>query len=60
MSLKLQNFPHLFFNLTLILNARLNPEAKNPPNGPMTELNTLNDKECNKYGYIVMTVSVFP
>lgn len=46
--------------LTLILNARLKPEAKNPPNGPITELNTLSDKECSKNGYIVKTVSVFP
>ena len=46
--------------LTLILNARLNPDAKNPPKGPMTELKKLKDKECNKNGYIVKTVSVFP
>lgn len=46
--------------LTLILNARLKPEAKNPPNGPMTELKMLSDKECNRNGYIVKTVSVFP
>jgi hypothetical protein len=32
-------------SLTLILNARLNPDAKKPPNGPMTELKMLNDSE---------------
>lgn len=36
---------------TLILNARLNPDAKKPPNGPITELNTLNDNECKMNGY---------
>lgn len=36
--------------LTLILKARLNPDAKNPPNGPITELKTLIDSECNKNG----------
>lgn len=39
---------------TLILNALLKPLAKKPPNGPITELNTDNDKECNINGYIVM------
>lgn len=47
-------------NFTLILNARLKPEAKNPPNGPMTELKILNERECSKNGYIVNTVSVLP
>lgn len=45
---------------TFILNARLKPEAKKPPNGPMTELNMLSDKECRRNGYIVKTVSVLP
>lgn len=36
--------------MTLILNARLNPEAKNPPNGPMTLLNTDCAKEWKTKG----------
>lgn len=36
--------------LTLILKARLNPDAKNPPNGPITELKKLIDSECSKNG----------
>lgn len=43
---------------TLILNARLNPDAKNPPNGPITELNTLMDSECNRNGYIVIDLLI--
>lgn len=39
--------------ITLILNARLNPLAKNPPNGPITELNIDNDNECRINGYTV-------
>jgi hypothetical protein len=35
---------------TLILNARLNPEAKNPPKGPMMLLNMDNDTECSING----------
>jgi len=35
------------------LNARLNPLAKNPPNGPITELNIDNDNECKINGYTV-------
>lgn len=38
------------FLSTLILKARLNPDAKKPPNGPMTELKTLIDNECNRNG----------
>jgi hypothetical protein len=46
--------------LTLILKALLKPEAKKPPNGPITELKMLSDKECNINGYIVNVVSDFP
>lgn len=35
---------------TFILKALLNPEAKNPPNGPITLLNNDNDKECKTNG----------
>lgn len=35
------------------MNARLNPLAKNPPNGPITELNTDIDNECRRNGYNV-------
>lgn len=35
---------------TFILKALLNPEAKNPPNGPMTLLNMDSDKEWNTKG----------
>ena len=38
---------------TLILKARLNPLAKKPPKGPMTELNTDIDRECRRKGMIV-------
>lgn len=34
-----------FLIVTLILNALLKPDAKNPPNGPITLLNTDNDSE---------------
>lgn len=37
-------------SVTLILKARLKPDAKNPPNGPITELKMLIDRECNKNG----------
>jgi len=37
----------------LILNARLKPLAKNPPNGPITELKTDIDSECSRNGYSV-------
>lgn len=40
--------------LTLILNARLNPLAKKPPKGPITELNTDMENEWNTKGYMVM------
>lgn len=36
---------------TLILNARLKPLAKNPPNGPITELKTDIESECSRNGY---------
>lgn len=35
------------------MNARLNPLAKKPPNGPITELNTDIDRECSIKGYRV-------
>lgn len=35
---------------TFILNALLNPEAKNPPNGPITLLKMDNDNECKANG----------
>lgn len=41
---------HYVLKLTLILNARLNPEAKKPPNGPIIELNKLKDIECKTKG----------
>jgi hypothetical protein len=34
----------------LILNARLNPEAKKPPKGPITLLNTERERECSTKG----------
>jgi hypothetical protein len=39
--------------ITLILKARLNPLAKNPPNGPMTELKTDIDREWKRNGIII-------
>lgn len=39
---------------SLILNARLKPLAKNPPNGPIIELNNDNANECHTNGYIDM------
>lgn len=36
--------------LTLILNARLKPDAKKPPKGPIIELNKLNEIECHTNG----------
>ena len=43
-------------SITFILNALLNPLAKNPPNGPMTEANSDMDIECRTNGYIVIVV----
>ena len=46
----------IFFFLSLrtfILNALLKPLAKNPPKGPMTELNTAMDKEWSMKGYSI-------
>lgn len=37
---------------TFILKARLNPLAKNPPKGPITELNRDIEKECKTKGGI--------
>lgn len=34
------------------MKALLNPEAKNPPNGPITLLNNERDKECSTNGGI--------
>ena len=39
---------------TLILKALLNPLAKKPPNGPMTEAKIDINNECNKNGYRVI------
>ena len=36
--------------VTLILKALLNPLAKKPPNGPMTEAKIDINNECNKNG----------
>jgi hypothetical protein len=47
-------------SLTLILNALLNPLAKNPPNGPMTEANNDIDIECNMNGYNVIVFHGIP
>lgn len=43
---------------TLILKARLKPDAKKPPNGPITELKTLIDSECNRNGYMVSVLLI--
>lgn len=37
---------------TLILQARLNPDAKNPPKGAIIELNKLSERECRTKGGI--------
>jgi hypothetical protein len=39
--------------ITLILKARLNPLAKKPPKGPMTELKTDIDREWKRNGIII-------
>lgn len=56
-------FYNIFFNssvfITLILKARLKPDAKKPPNGPMTLLKILKDKEWSANGYII-TVGDMP
>lgn len=39
---------------TFILNARLKPEAKKPPNGPITLLKTDRASECIMKGYTEM------
>lgn len=39
---------------SLILNARLKPEAKKPPNGAISELNVDSANECNTNGYTVI------
>lgn len=44
------NEGNLNLNFTLILKALLNPEAKNPPKGPITELKTLRDNEWSTKG----------
>jgi len=36
---------------TFILKARLNPDAKKPPNGAMMEANIANGTECTTAGY---------
>lgn len=47
-------------NHTLILKALLKPDAKNPPNGPMTELKMLSDSEWSTNGGILKIDSKFP
>lgn len=42
---------------SLILKARLKPDAKKPPNGAMTEANTENTMECITMGAIVTAVA---
>ena len=37
---------------SFILNARLKPLAKKPPNGPMIELNNDKARECRIKGYM--------
>lgn len=37
-------------HITFILKALLNPLAKNPPNGPITEANRDRDMECRING----------
>lgn len=49
-SAKNTEYRYEFALFTLILNALLKPLAKKPPNGPITELNSDNDKECNING----------
>uniref|UniRef100_A0A2M4ANW0 Uncharacterized protein n=1 Tax=Anopheles triannulatus TaxID=58253 RepID=A0A2M4ANW0_9DIPT len=48
--------PGIISPKSLILNARLKPDAKNPPNGPITELKMLIDSECRRNGYIVIVL----
>lgn len=50
----------VYLELTLILNARLNPEAKNPPNGPIIDANKDKEMECNMYGYICIVAHFKP
>lgn len=40
------------------MNARLNPEAKKPPNGPIIELNRLKEIECKTNGYRFMVLLI--
>lgn len=54
---KILNYSKYF---TFILKARLNPDAKKPPNGPITELKMLIDNECKRNGYIVKVLWTFP
>jgi len=39
---------------SFILNALLKPLAKNPPNGPMMELNRDSESECRTKGYVLI------
>ena len=49
----------MHYELTLILNALLNPLAKNPPNGPMTEAKIDMKKQWMKNGYTVTVAFMF-
>ena len=49
----------MHYVLTLILNALLNPLAKNPPNGPMTEAKIDMKKQWMKNGYTVTVAFMF-
>lgn len=51
--MNLKNFIGTYKKCTLILNALLNPDAKNPPNGPMTELNNPILREWKTNGYML-------
>lgn len=53
----IQNYKYIpiksYITHTLILKALLNPLAKNPPNGPITELNMAIEREWSKNGYML-------
>lgn len=58
--LTIQRYTHISLSqvvggilITLILKARLNPLAKKPPKGPMTELKTDIDREWKRNGIII-------
>ena len=51
-------WPGMMSPKSLILKALLNPLAKNPPNGPIMELKSESDSECNTNGHIVTVVGM--